>query len=52
LISNLTRISKPVLLIGETGTGKSSIFKEFLMAPEMLEKWEPSQYTMSATTKA
>jgi dynein heavy chain len=51
LIDQLTRRSMPVCLLGGTGSGKSSVVKEYLSNLKQ-EEWEMGQLVLSATTSA
>jgi dynein heavy chain len=51
LIDQLTKRSMPVCLLGGTGSGKTSVVKEYL-ANLKQEEWEIGQLVLSATTAA
>jgi len=52
LLDQLTRRSVPVCLLGGTGSGKTSLVKEYLTAGLQPAEWELGQLVLSATTSA
>lgn len=52
LLDQLTRRSVPVCLLGATGSGKSTLVKEYIAAGLGPEEWEHGQLALSATTSA
>ena len=52
LLDRLIRGSVPVCLAGATGSGKSSLIKEFLSVGLPADEWEHGSLVLSATTRA
>jgi len=52
LLSQLARRSVPVCLLGPTGSGKTSLVKEFMQTGLQPELWEQGSLVLSATTSA
>ena len=52
LFDQLTRRSFPICMLGGTGSGKSSLAKQYLLTGLKQEEWETGQYSLSTTTSA